>query len=547
MNHLKTLVMMQLKDKMDLSFIKSTKATIFKVVFSLLKFAILTAIIYLAFTLISTFRLTSLSAGIPTSFFAIIFSIMILLSIIVCTFGLTKTLYLSRDNQVLLTMPTGRFVVFFSKMVVFTVYEFLRNLSYILPLFFAFGLVNAMPIYFYIWSVLACVIITLLTVTLGALFSIPMLFATFVVKKSKILEYSLIAIAVGALIFVVVSLINAIPQNLDIVGSWGTLFWDIQDLFTEFTQTFAPLYYLTIAFVGTRYGVVNQFFTPTQLLSLVVILGIIALVLALTFLIVRPLFFKMASKPFEYTRKLIETKKNKPLSPFFGGLKKELLITTRTSERFNSLFLVCLILPISILLLNKIFGAMDTRLSGTYLTLMFNVLLILLIALSSNGWVAKTFSQEGKSAYVNKTVPASFLQVLTSKIIINLVAVNISIIAAICIFANFAGLTLLQTIFAILAICSLFTGHLLWSATLDVMNPQTEEYATTGTHHGNPNETKSTIIAFVISALIAFIFLFLLNENVATVWTKIAFIGLAYLGWNIYMYISKVRVYYKEK
>ena len=299
MNHLKTLVMMQLKDKMDLSFIKSTKATIFKVVFSLLKFAILTAIIYLAFTLISTFRLTSLSAGIPTSFFAIIFSIMILLSIIVCTFGLTKTLYLSRDNQVLLTMPTGRFVVFFSKMVVFTVYEFLRNLSYILPLFFAFGLVNAMPICFYIWSVLACVIITLLTVTLGALFSIPMLFATFVVKKSKILEYSLIAIAVGALIFVVVSLINAIPQNLDIVGSWGTLFWDIQDLFTEFTQTFAPLYYLTIAFVGTRYGVVNQFFTPTQLLSLVVILGIIALVLALTFLIVRPLFFKMASKPFE--------------------------------------------------------------------------------------------------------------------------------------------------------------------------------------------------------------------------------------------------------
>ena len=49
MKGLKTLVMMQLKDKLDMSFAKSVKQTIFRVVFSLLKFAVITAVIYLAF------------------------------------------------------------------------------------------------------------------------------------------------------------------------------------------------------------------------------------------------------------------------------------------------------------------------------------------------------------------------------------------------------------------------------------------------------------------------------------------------------------------
>ena len=44
---LRPLVMMQLKDKMDLSYLKSTKQTIAKVVLSVLAFVLITAVIFL--------------------------------------------------------------------------------------------------------------------------------------------------------------------------------------------------------------------------------------------------------------------------------------------------------------------------------------------------------------------------------------------------------------------------------------------------------------------------------------------------------------------
>ena len=79
------------------------------------------------------------------------------------------------------------------------------------------------------------------------------------------------------------------------------------------------------------------------------------------------------------------------------------------------------------------------------------------------------------------------------------------------------------------------------------MNPQTEQYVTTGTHTNNPNETKSTIFAFLMSAAFALVFYFLISENVATVWFKIILIATAYFAWNLYMYFSKIKVFYKEK
>ena len=183
MENLKTLVLMQLKDKVDFSFIKSKKQTIFKVVLSILKFAIITTLIYFGFYILSYLRLVSILPGIPQNFFALVFTLMIILSIIVCTFGLMKNLYFSKDNQLLLTLPASRSAVFTSKLVVYYLYELIRNVYYILPLFIAYSLINQIPIYYYIWIVLIYFVITLVPVALGALFSIPLMFVSIFLKQ----------------------------------------------------------------------------------------------------------------------------------------------------------------------------------------------------------------------------------------------------------------------------------------------------------------------------------------------------------------------------
>jgi hypothetical protein len=59
---------------------------------------------------------------------------------------------------------------------------------------------------------------------------------------------------------------------------------------------------------------------------------------------------------------------------------------------------------------------------------------------------------------------------------------------------------------ALLAISciALNAGHMIWSASLDLMNPQNETYATSGEMDDNPNERGSTVIAFIVSALIVY-------------------------------------------
>ena len=65
MNTLKTLVMMQLNDRIDTSFLAKPKTIIFKVVLSIIKFVIYTGLIYLGFSVVELLKLVAILPGIP--------------------------------------------------------------------------------------------------------------------------------------------------------------------------------------------------------------------------------------------------------------------------------------------------------------------------------------------------------------------------------------------------------------------------------------------------------------------------------------------------
>lgn len=548
MKGLKTLVFMQLKDKLDLSYLNSTKRTIFKVVLAILKFVIVTGLIFAGFYVLSFLRLISLLPGIPSNFLVVLFTIMFILSIVVCTFGLMKNLYFTKDNQLLLTLPTSRTVVFTSKLIVYYIYELIRNITYLAPLFLAYAIINKMPIYFYVWLIPVLMIITALPVVLGALFSIPTMFITTVIKQKKWLEYSVLAIFVVGIIVGIIAVINAIPTNFNLIGSWGTTFWKIQDFLSAFSKIFIPFVFIVTAVVGERYGVSNNMFNANQWLCLLGIIACIIVVVIITFLLVRPLFFKMASTPFEYKKLTVHKKyKNKKSSSFVSAIKKDLILNYRTSEKFYSLLFVVAGLPIAIMLLNRIYAAMDTRLTGANMGVAFNILMILLIVLSSNTNLAHIYSEEGSSNYLLKTNPKPYLQTLFSKLFVNIVLVSISILITTFIFTSFVNYNFWQSILIFLILETVYLSHLFWSAEMDVVNPQTAQYQTTGSHISNPNDLKSMLTSLLLSALFAFITYFFIAENLAVAWYKILFFAVLFLSLRIWLYVNKVNVYFKEK
>mgnify|MGYP003343317008 CR=1 FL=1 len=92
-----------------------------------------------------------------------------------------------------------------------------------------------------------------------------------------------------------------------------------------------------------------------------------------------------------------------------------------------------------------------------------------------------------------------------------------------------------------------------YSVTLDIMNPQNEVYATVGENNNNPNENKSTIVALVVSALVALISFFLMREthlsdgNFNIAFIKLLVIAIVGAAASFMLFALKVKAYYYEK
>ena len=291
------------------------------------------------------------------------------------------------------------------------------------------------------------------------------------------------------------------------------------------------------------------------------ILGTTVLLFALGFVTVLPLFYKMASSPFEYLKKSVKPKKNRVVSSKLTTAITELVASIKNSSRLFSNVGVMISVPILIYLLNKIFFAMNTSAMGNNLVIMFNVLIILLVVLNNNASAASIYSRDGRSAYLIKTQPTDPAILLFSKLIPDAIFSIISLVATFVILVISAKLGVLNSLILMLGITCIYFAHLMYCAELDIMNPQYEIYATVGASDNNPNETNATLSAFLVSFLTAGIVMLLLLDgtfavdtititdklSIDMVFVKLFLVALALAIYRTYMYFSKIKLYYKER
>lgn len=82
---------------------------------------------------------------------------------------------------------------------------------------------------------------------------------------------------------------------------------------------------------------------------------------------------------------------------------------------------------------------------------------------------------------------------------------------------------------------------------MDIMNPQTSQYATFSEQSNNPNENKSTGLAFGMAFVWGVGQLLLAMENSNIVWWKLFGIAVVLMLFRIWAFFIKIKVYYKEK
>lgn len=192
---------------------------------------------------------------------------------------------------------------------------------------------------------------------------------------------------------------------------------------------------------------------------------------------------------------------------------------------------------------------MPTTQFGDTLIIACNILIILLISLNSSSYAASVFSKDGRSAYLIKVQPKDPTPLLIAKILPTAFFCIISFITTAACLISFSNFAAVDVIFMMLGIFFVYGAHLLYSAELDILNPHTEIYAAIGDYENDPNEIKSSSAAFLISFFIAAatVLLILVDEPIGAVCIKLMVVGLLAFVYRTYLFLTNIKLFYKEK
>ena len=543
-----TLVKMQLKEKMDMGYLRSKRKLIFKTVWLFVEFAAITAVITVLFHFVKLLGLFSLVHDIPVSVISLAFGIMLLLSLVTDTVGLVKSLYFSRDNTVLLTFPATPSLVFFSKLATYYVYELRKSFMFTIPMFIAYGIVKGYSLIYYPWLILMFLLISSIPVLVAALLSIPAMFGYIFLGRVKVLQYIVYTALGGAAVLAVWWLIGMVPEDINFIESWGNTYWEIQAFLNAYTEKFAPIYAFTELIVGRTVGLSSMIFHSGTLPSLLILIAVGVAMLLLCFLCSKPLFYRMASTPFEFKKRdKIKAKANRKNPPFLSAIKKEFVIGVRSNAFIKLGGVLIIIMPMAIYLLNKLYSAMNTRFLGTQMTICFNIIVILLMMMMTNIDLASVYSRDGSSSYLNKVQPAPYVTLLISKLVFHMIIALIGCVFTVNIFAIESSISQVNAWMIGIMIYCVYIAHLFSSAEKDIMNPQYEQYATFNEQANNPNETAAGFGAIIVAVVVFALALFFSSRNDPAAWIKLAVVAAVLAGYKVFTYISKIKAFYKEK
>ena len=561
------LSLFQLKDKIDFSWVKSRKTLIQAIVFGVIKFAVVVALTFgVLFLLTLVGFIKKYTEALPL--FTIFLGVMFILNVGSSTYNLMKTLYFADDNKVLITFPVTANKLFFSKIFVYFVFELKKSLSILVPAifgFFIYGILNysskpEITIWSFFWMPIPTLIFVLIYVLLASLLSIPLLYIYRFLKKVPILELIGIGILVVAALLLVIWAISLIPDDIDVDKQWPSFVMSFENFVGVVDDYIYPINLYSRVFFGelgatlnTHYGL-NGF----TFLKALIALGGAAFLGLIAFLLIRPFYFKMMNKTFEFDKNpnLVQ-RKNIKHKKYVTFANKEFKLSFRDFDISGSYLAIYLIVPILLYFMNKVISAISTSMRGDNIAIAVNLLLTILPLLASNSTIATLYSKEGRTAYLTKSNPVNPFVPLTSKLLFNLIFCIPSIVGCAIIFGNFLSgadtSRIVAPILFALSVLLLQYAHIFFCAAQDLMNPQNEAYATTGSDFNNPNETRATIAAFVISFIVAIFFYFMLTESMATyddyisAFIRLLIISAALFGGLLYLFIKKVQVFYYEK
>lgn len=543
---LTTLVIMQLKDKWNLSFKHNKRAAIFKLSGLLILFAVLTAIVYVIMYVVGTYLHIFIGYRIPLNAMIPILGILTLFEGVSILIGMTRSFFFSRDNVVLITFPVKSNTLFLSKIIVYYFDAIKKSLTLFLPVLISFGIIyNYGPGYYFLALFLDLLYMAVIVLVCGVL-AIPTFFVLRFLDKYRVVKIVLALLLAGAFVYLAIAIIGIIPTNLNLMEEYDKFTKTLNNFLYNFSSTFTVLRFITHMFLGTNAGLSMTYVSSYTLFGILGMIGVIAL------FTVGNIYL---SKPF-YTKMIAASKGNKPAfkikhqnhrSPKWCSVLKYELLRVLRNEKLIIASLICIIvMPLFTIFANRMYGAINTRPLGGHYIYVFNFLFILIVCCSHNTSASYIYSKDGPSWTVNKTMPVDPRMSLSLRMVYNfIVSLLIIIPASILFFANYKAQMYSLALF-IITLIFLSTFHIVLSASYDYSHSKNKDKADIGSEIVSTHEMVS--LGFGFAVCLGFFLLMLVFGLTSTVnpHTRVFLVATLLVVFEIFFFLRKVYLTYQE-
>ena len=524
------LLRLQIDNKTDLFKTATPK----KMALSIFKVLMLMLIAIVAVTVI-LFRVFALGFHVNAELLAIVLLVIQGASICFAVGHIISTLYMCRDNEMLICLPVTPNQLFISKILLLYCKELGVNAAISLPILISLGLFGGFGATFYLSIPLLLLIMPFFSIAVAALLSLPVMAVIRFLKPRPLISIIAILVLVGAGLFGYLSLIGGFAKSFDIVSKHLETVREINEEIRGFGSTI-PIYF----------GCAEAMLAFGKWYFYALYLAISAAVFMITILFIRPLFFKIAMTSLENTTRAKPRKGHfRKSSPFMSLIGREIRCIFRSPTDIFEYFLFTLLMPFIVFSYDRLLMTITVNQAGVNMIAGSHVMIVAILAMLSNIVSASAISREGNNFHTTKTVPVTFNEQIFAKLTFNAIftvgAILLTMVVSFFIYPAW------QVILGMISIIFAAIGHIAWSIDMDIKNPTINLQGNEEASNTSKSTPKSLLIGLIIGFLMGLlIIMYSGGGNPLTAYLILIVASIVFALYRLRMLVLRINLCYEK-
>lgn len=356
-------------------------------------------------------------------FLVLFLFVIMLIDIVGAIVKARSALFNSFDNQILFPLPVSMGEIIFSKITYIFLNEVLMHLIVSTPILITYGALNTQIPYFYVFSIIYPILISLFSIGVVLILVVPYQFFYKLIKLSDVAQFVLGTSLMIALCFGYQYVLNLFLNALNDSAIGGV-----------FDKNFIEGLHSAVVYLAPNYYIFDSVINGNNtLFSWCILLGSILISLSLGTFISSLAYINLSKNEFEF--KINKERKHVKVDPVYKALfKKELALLFKDSNNLFSYTSLLIMAPfLSFLVISSLNAIMYSNLSQ-YLSFFpdlvkgINICLILLFSSVINGSAVLSLSREGKALQIVKYLPVPLKKQIGVKGIIPMALSSFSLI-----------------------------------------------------------------------------------------------------------------------